>query len=78
MNSRRSTCRCVIACNFGLKLRHRESSKKQSSAAESNRSANSGSGLRSYSRDPNPYGRENPYANWPDPYAPGVNWPGKW
>ena len=55
--------------------------KKQSSAAESNHSANSGSGLRSYSRDPNPYGRDNRYApseNWPDPYAPGVNWPGKW
>ena len=55
--------------------------KKQSSAAASNRSANSGSGLRSYSRDPYPYGRDNRYApseNWPDPYAPGVNWPGKW
>ena len=55
--------------------------KKQSSVTESNRSANSGSGLRSYSRDPNPYGRDNRYApgvNWPDPYAPGVNWPGKW
>ena len=79
--SRRGTCCCVIACNFRLKLRHRESSKKQSSAAESNRSANSGSGLRSYSRDPYPYGRDNRYApseNWPDPYAPGVNWPGKW
>jgi hypothetical protein len=24
-----------------------------------------------YSRDPYPYGRD-------DPYAPGVNWPGKW
>ena len=53
--------------------------KKHSSVAESkNRSANSGSGLRSYGRDLNPYGRENPYANWPDPYAPGVNWPGHW
>jgi hypothetical protein len=34
-------------------------------------SANSGSTIRPYSRDPYPYGRN-------DPYAPGVNWPGKW
>ena len=47
--------------------------KKHSSAAESHRSANS----RSY-RDPYPYSRDNPYANWPDPYAPGVNWHGHW
>ena len=26
--SRRGTCCCVITCNFGLKLRHRESFKK--------------------------------------------------
>ena len=27
--------------------------------------------IRPYSRDRYPYGRD-------DPYAPGVNWPGKW
>ena len=36
----------------------------QSRAAESGGSANSGSAIRPYGRD--------------DPYAPGVNWPGKW
>jgi hypothetical protein len=40
--------------------------KSQSRAAESG-----GSAIRPYSRDPYPYGRD-------DPYAPGVNWPGKW
>ena len=40
--------------------------KSQSRATES-----SGSAIRPYSRDPYPYGRD-------DPYAPGVNWPGKW
>jgi hypothetical protein len=45
--------------------------KSQSRAAESSGSANSGSAIRPYSRDPYPYGRD-------DPYAPGVNWPGKW
>ena len=49
--------------------------KKYSNMAQPNRSANSDSGLRSYGRDPYSYGRDNPYANWPDPYAPGVNWP---
>ena len=43
----------------------------QSRAAKSSGSANSGSAIRPYSRDPYPYGRD-------DPYAPGVNWPGKW
>jgi hypothetical protein len=38
--------------------------KLQSRAAKSSGSANSGSANRLYSRD--------------DPYAPGVNWPGKW
>jgi hypothetical protein len=38
----------------------------QSRAAESGVST-----IRPYSRDPYPYGRD-------DPYAPGVNWPGKW
>jgi hypothetical protein len=38
--------------------------RSQSRAAESSGSANSGSAIRPYSRD--------------DPYAPGVNWPGKW
>ena len=40
--------------------------KSQSRATES-----SGSAIRPYNRDPYPYGRDNPY-------APGVNWPGKW
>ena len=40
--------------------------KSKSSAAESG-----GSAIRPYSRDPYPYGHD-------DPYAPGVNWPGKW
>ena len=38
--------------------------KSQSRAAESSGSANSGSAIRPYSRDPYPYGRD-------DPYAPG-------
>lgn len=38
----------------------------QSRAAESGVST-----IRPYSRDPYPYGHD-------DPYAPGVNWPGKW
>jgi hypothetical protein len=38
--------------------------KSQSRAAESSGSANFGSAIRPYGRD--------------DPYAPGVNWPGKW
>jgi len=38
--------------------------KSQSRAAKSRGSVNSGSAIRPYSRD--------------DPYAPGVNWPGKW
>jgi hypothetical protein len=38
--------------------------KSQSRPAESSGSANSGSAIRPYRRD--------------DPYAPGVNWPGKW
>jgi hypothetical protein len=38
----------------------------QSGAAESR-----GSAIRPYSRAPYPYSRD-------DPYAPGVNWPGKW
>jgi hypothetical protein len=46
--------------------------KSQSRATESGGSANSGSAIRPYSRDPYPYSRD------PDPYAPGVNWPGKW
>ena len=45
--------------------------KSQSRAAEFSGSASSGSAIRAYSRDPYPYGRD-------DPYAPGVNWPGKW
>ena len=43
----------------------------QSRSAKSSGSVNSGSAIRSYSRDPYPYDRDNPY-------APGVNWPGKW
>jgi hypothetical protein len=42
----------------------KNSVKSQSRAAESRGSANSGSPISGYSRD--------------DPYAPGVNWPGKW
>ena len=49
----------------------KNSVKSQSRAAESSGSANSGSPISRYSRDPYPYGRN-------DPYAPGVNWPGKW
>ncbi len=45
--------------------------KSQSRAAKSSGSAKSGSAIRAYSRDPYSYGRD-------DPYAPGVNWPGKW
>ena len=36
----------------------------ESSGSANSGSANSGSAIRPYSRD--------------DPYAPGVNWPGKW
>jgi hypothetical protein len=42
----------------------KNSVKTQSRAAESRGSANAGSPISRYSRD--------------DPYAPGVNWPGKW
>ena len=44
--------------------------KSQSRAATSSGSANSGSAIRPYSREP--------YQDDRDPYAPGVNWPGKW
>jgi hypothetical protein len=44
----------------------KSAAKSQSRAAESKASA-----IRPYSRDPYPFGRD-------DPYAPGVNWPGKW
>ena len=49
----------------------KSAAKSQSRAAGSSGSANSGSAIRPYSRDLYPYGRD-------DPYAPGVNWPGKW
>jgi Flp pilus assembly protein TadD len=42
----------------------KSAAKSQSRAAESSGSANTGSAIRPYSRD--------------NPYAPGVNWPGKW
>ena len=44
----------------------KSATKSQARAAESKASA-----IRPYSRDQYPYGRD-------DPYAPGVNWPGKW
>jgi len=49
----------------------RSAVKSQSRAAEPRGSMNSVSAIRAYSRNPNPYSRD-------DPYAPGVNWPGKW
>jgi hypothetical protein len=54
--------------SFAAKRLHDTKSavKSQSRAAESKASA-----IRPYSRDQYPYGRD-------DPYAPGVNWPGKW
>jgi len=45
--------------------------KSQSRAEESNGLANSGSAIRPYGRDLYLYSRD-------DPYAPGVNWPGRW
>ena len=45
--------------------------KLQSRADDSNGSANYGSAIRPYGRDPYLYSRD-------DPYAPGVNWPGRW
>jgi len=45
--------------------------KSQSRALESGGSTNSGSAIRPYGRDPYLYSRD-------DPYAPGVNWPGRW
>ena len=45
--------------------------KSQSRAVESGSSANSGPAIRPYGRDPSQYRRD-------DPYAPGVNWPGRW
>lgn len=45
--------------------------KSQSRAGESGGSANFGSAIRPYGRDPSQYRRD-------DPYAPGVNWPGRW
>ena len=43
----------------------------KSAANSQSSSPNSASSLRSYGRDPYSYRRD-------DPYAPGVNWPGKW
>jgi hypothetical protein len=43
----------------------------QSRTGESGNSASSVSGTRSYTRDPYLNRRD-------DPYAPGVNWPGRW
>jgi len=45
--------------------------KSQSRAGESSASANSDSAIRPYGHDPSQYRRD-------DPYAPGVNWPGRW
>jgi len=45
--------------------------KSQSRAVGSGGSANSGPAIRPYGRDPSLYRRD-------DPYAPGVNWPGRW
>lgn len=45
--------------------------KSQSRASEPGGSVNSGSVIRPYIRDPYPNDRD-------DPYAPGVNWPGRW
>jgi hypothetical protein len=42
----------------------KSAAKLQSRAVAPGGSANSGSAIRSYGRD--------------DPYAPGVNWPGRW
>jgi hypothetical protein len=49
----------------------RMSDTKSTVKSQSRAAASSGSAIRLYSRDPYPYGRD-------DPYAPGVNWPGKW
>jgi hypothetical protein len=48
----------------------RMSDTKRTVKSQSRAAAPSGSAIRPY-RDPYPYGRD-------DPYAPGVNWPGKW
>ena len=49
----------------------RMSDTKSAVKSQSRATKSSGSAIRPYSRDPYPYGRD-------DPYAPGVNWPGKW
>jgi len=43
----------------------------KSRAGKSSASANSGSAIRPYGHDQSEYHRD-------DPYAPGVNWPGRW
>ena len=68
----------VVAIAFGLLLAvsgpsfaaNRMSDTKH--AAHSQSRAESGvSTIRPYTREPYPYSRD-------DPYAPGVNWPGRW
>ena len=49
----------------------RMSDTKSAVKSQSRATEFSGSAIRPNSRDPYPYGRD-------DPYAPGVNWPGKW
>ena len=58
----------VSGPSFAVK---RMSDAKSAVKSQSRAAVSSGSAIRPYSRDPYPYGRD-------DPYAPGVNWPGKW
>lgn len=63
--------------SFAAQRTHQKSDTRAKSAVESQSRATkssgstNGSAIRPYSRNPYPDGRD-------DPYAPGVNWPGKW
>jgi hypothetical protein len=69
----------VLAITAGLLLAvsepsfaaKRSSDTKSAVKSQSRATEFKGSAIRPYSRDPYSYGRD-------DPYAPGVNWPGKW
>jgi hypothetical protein len=69
----------VVAIALGLLLAvsepsfaaKRMSDTKRAVTSQSRAAEPGVSTIRPYSRDPYPYSRD-------DPYAPGVNWPGKW
>ena len=61
----------VSGPSFAAKRTLQKSDTKSTVKSQSHAIKSSGSAIRPYSRDAYPYGRD-------DPYAPGVNWPGRW